>query len=128
VTPVGVALGRLRRLGAAAEPARWQHWVIEMERTGRVTLPAAARCVAEGLTVLRATSRDDALVLRRDGLGAPTQLDGRGRLLVPVWLRRAAERTRSVLVAARRPDAAVVVIAPTSVLDGAVDELCGEVA
>jgi DNA-binding transcriptional regulator/RsmH inhibitor MraZ len=71
-----------------------------MERTGRVTLPAAARCVAEGLTVLRATSRDDALVLRRDGLGAPTQLDGRGRLLVPVWLRRAAERTRSVLVAA----------------------------
>jgi bifunctional DNA-binding transcriptional regulator/antitoxin component of YhaV-PrlF toxin-antitoxin module len=120
-------LDTLRRAGEGPEPARWRHWVVEVERTGRVTLPSAARRIADGLTSVRALSGDDALVLRRDGLGAATTLDGRGRLLLPVWLRRVAAPAGSVLVAARRPDAPVVVIAPVGALDALVDALCREV-
>jgi bifunctional DNA-binding transcriptional regulator/antitoxin component of YhaV-PrlF toxin-antitoxin module len=126
-SPLAPALDALHRVGRRPAPARWRHWVVEVQRSGRVTLPPAARRIADGLPAVRAVSRDDALVLRRDGLGAAITLDGRGRLILPVWLRRLAAPAGSVLVAARRPDASVVVIAPVGSLDALVEGVCGEV-
>jgi len=57
----------------------------------------------------------------------PGHVDRRGRLFLPSWLRRLVEETGTVLAAARRPDASLVVITPPSVIDAFVDDLAGEV-
>lgn len=108
--------------------ARWWHWVVSVDDRGRLTLPAPARREAGRGVDWRATSRGDAVVLRPDGPGARIVVDGRGRLLLPSWLRaRARSAGGVVFVAARRPDASAVVVAPAGVLDGVAGALAGEV-
>jgi bifunctional DNA-binding transcriptional regulator/antitoxin component of YhaV-PrlF toxin-antitoxin module len=64
------------------------------------------------------------VVLRRDGTGALTPVDRRGRVLLPAWLRRrAAAEPLVVFVAARRPDASLVVVTPAADLDHLADAL-----
>ncbi|HEX5366119.1 MAG TPA: hypothetical protein VFW63_05580 [Acidimicrobiales bacterium] len=111
-------------------PGRWWHWVTGLDYKGRLTLPAEARGVADGASVVRVSSRGRAVVLRRDGLGAVTPVDRRCRcrVLLPGWLRRAAAAGGGlVFVAARRPDASSVVVSPVDGLDAVADELAGEV-
>jgi hypothetical protein len=90
-------------------------------------LPARVWRLVGGWSCFNAVSRGDALVLR-DGVGAPARMDGRGRLTLPAWLRTACDTGGSVLVAAHRPDAGVVVVSPVRVLDALVGGLVGEVS
>jgi DNA-binding transcriptional regulator/RsmH inhibitor MraZ len=101
--------------------------VLGIDAIGRITLPPEARAVAAGRRTVRAASHECALVLRAEGLGAPTHLDRRGRLALPTWLRGMATATGTVLVAARFPDASVVVVTPTCVLDALIKGVAGEV-
>ena len=109
-----------------------------LDPEGRVGLPSAARQAlgshaGNGVRV-RAVARGAVLVLRAelDGAraGAPLVIDGRGRVRLPVWWRRActaggcAVATRTGAEAAG--EAALVVLAPTGVLDGVADVLVGE--
>ncbi len=98
-----------------------------MEPIGRITLPADARRALDLDASLQAFTRDRTLVLRRGGLGARLPLDRRGRLVLPPWLRRAADLSGSVLVSARIADSPTVVVAPSCVLDDLVDDAAGEV-
>lgn len=102
--------------------------MVGVDDGGRLTLPVDARGVAAGSGVVRASSRSDAVVLRREGLGAETPVDRRGRLQLPPWLRGHLRLSGgSVFVAARRPDASTVVVTPVAGLDGLADALVGEV-
>jgi hypothetical protein len=93
-------------------------------------LPVEARrvlgVVAGGGVTVRALCRGVALQLRSGGAGVALGIDGRGRMVVPVWLRRAAGSPGSVLVATRLGGAPVVLVAPIGVLDGLGDVLVGE--
>jgi len=122
----GSALDLIRGFTGEDLPGRWRHWVAGLEATGRVTLPPRARPVADAEEPVRAVSRGLMLVLRPGGVGAPVRLDQRGRLALPHWLRRLCEPTGSVLVAVRHPDASVVVVAPTGLLDSLIDDVVGE--
>jgi hypothetical protein len=103
----GLALEHLRRLAdRGPDEARWWHWV-----------------VGDDSSTVRGVSRERTLILQRSGLGAPTRLDERGRLVLPVWLRALVAVTGTVLVAARQPEPSLVVITPTSVLDALVDDV-----
>jgi hypothetical protein len=66
-----------------------------------------------------------AFLLRPDGPGAAVAIDGRGRVRLPAWLRGAALAAGGVVVGVRR-DPALVVVAPTGVLDGVGDLLVGD--
>ena len=127
---VGVALRQplaaLRAMAAEAPEPGWWYWVVGVDPTGRIIVPARA-WPSHGRAGLCAVSRGDALVLR-EGTGAAVGVDRRGRLTLPPWLRSACGPGGSVLVAARRPDAAVVVVSPVSVLDALVAGLVGEVS
>jgi hypothetical protein len=129
-TPPGSpALGQLRSLSiGGADVCRWTYWVLDVDAIGRITLPVDARRVAADRSAVRVASQGWALVLRPDGLGAPTHVDRRGRLFLPGWLRRLVEETGTVLAAARRPDASLVVVTPTTFIDELVEHLTGEVA
>lgn len=101
--------------------------MLGVDAIGRITLPPEGRPIPPGRRMVRAASHGSALVLRADGLGAPTHLDRRGRLALPTWLRRLIRGSGTVLVAARRPEASLVVVTPTSVLDAVIDVVAGEV-
>jgi hypothetical protein len=139
-TRPSAALALLRDTAGRPPPpaARWSWAVMTLDPEGRVGLPWAARQAlgsgaGTGVTV-RALARGAVLVLRADpddaGAGAPLIVDGRGRVPLPVWWRRActggacAVATRSGAEAAG--EAALVVLAPTVVLDGLADVLVGE--
>jgi hypothetical protein len=94
-------VGRLAALRRepAPRPARWWHWVLELDHKGRLTLPPEARQIGTGGDV-RAWSCGGALLLRPAGVGAAMALDRRGRVLLPEWLRP----VDAVFVAARRPE------------------------
>lgn len=119
------ALRQLDDLGAEPPPRRWAWAVAKLQPIGRITLPAEAGGAlgwSPGVTVeIRGRSSRLALVLRRDGTGAAFRVDGRGRLYLPVWLRR----TDAVLVGTRE-DRPLVVIAAVGVLDGIGDLLLGD--
>lgn len=118
-------------------PVRWAWAVVGVDPGGRVRLPPAARRVlgAEtgGVTAL-AVARGAVLVVRADhsgdGAGVSLSVDGRGRVSLPVWWRRAC--TGGACAVATRAGAgatgegALVVLAPTGVLDGLADVLVGE--
>jgi hypothetical protein len=107
----------------------WRWWIVALQPPGRVTLPAAARHMlgaAAGGATVRALWRDVALVVRLAGPGRSMAVDDRGRVVVPVWLRRAAAPSGTVLVGAWPGPAPVVVVAATGVLDGFGDDLVGE--
>jgi hypothetical protein len=63
------------------------------------------------------------LVLVATGAGAAMTVDGRARTCVPAWLRRGP--VASVLVGTNHATE-LVVVAPTTVLDGLGDVLVGE--
>jgi DNA-binding transcriptional regulator/RsmH inhibitor MraZ len=87
---------------------------------GRISLPAAARELLSGGRV-RARSRHGALFLQAGGPGAIVTVDGRGRLVVPMWLRRAAVTGELLVGTHRDPD--LVVVVPAAVLDESGDRL-----
>ena len=126
------ALSLLHEVGGEPPPPRWRwRWsIVTPEFTGRVMLPVEARrvlgVVAGGGVTVRARCRGVALQLRSGGAGVALGIDGRGRMVVPVWLRRAAGSPGSVLVATRLGGAPVVLVAPIGVLDGLGDVLVGE--
>lgn len=122
------ALRQLTDLGGHEPyPPDWVWAVARLELSGRLLLPVEAR------DALRAGARGHgdaigmchgaALVLRSSGHGRPLAIDGRGRLYVPVWLRRTQV---SCLLVGTHAAASVVVVAPVSVLDGLGDQLVGE--
>jgi hypothetical protein len=129
--PPGLAvLGLLASLSEApAVPIpRWWHWVLGLDHRGRLTLPPEARQLTARTRVVRASSRAGAVVLRPDGMGAATRVDRRGRVLLPAWLRRqVGPQAGAVFLAARRPDASIVVVTPVTGLDDVADALVGEV-
>ena len=112
-------LDRLKSLGDPPVPQpRWWHWVLTVDPAGRLTLPAKARLLFTGLDAVRLWSTGTNVVLRHEGAGALTPVDRRGRVLMPAWLRRcAADEAVVVFVAARRPDASLVVVRPAADLD-----------
>jgi bifunctional DNA-binding transcriptional regulator/antitoxin component of YhaV-PrlF toxin-antitoxin module len=112
---------------APADPPRWWHSIAGVDAAGRLRLPVEARQLAAGLGAVSASSNGDVVVLRRDGIGAATPVDPRGRVLLPAWLRRRVGHAGTVFVATRRPDASTVVLAPASALDRVADALVGEV-
>jgi hypothetical protein len=127
--PTSTALRQLADLGQDPDPLRW-HWAIaRLEPTGRLVLPAEAR-TALGATTgqptpVRGVCNRVALVLRASGAGTAIAVDGRGRLRLPTWLRRANHRSGSLLVGTRR-GSPLVVIAPAGVLDGPGGMVTGE--
>lgn len=122
-------LGHLRQLHAAVpEAVRWRHRIAGVDAVGRVRLPVEVRPAAGDPPVLVAFSRDRVLVLCRDGRGSVRRIDRRGRVTLPVWLRRLVGPDGAVVISASVPDAATVVVTPAVVLDVVVDGLSGEVS
>ena len=130
------AAPRHRRAAPATAGAVVVWAVMTPDPEGRVGLPPVARRAlgaGTGGVAVRAAARGAVLALRvaRDGngAGAPLVVDGRGRVPLPAWWRRAcaggacAVATRT---AARVGEAPLVVLAPTGVLDGLADVLVGE--
>lgn len=107
---------------------RWSFAVVTLEPSGRLTLPAAARAAVDDRSSLRASTRGEVVVLRCDSPGRPVAVDGRGRLVVPRWLRDAAGPDGALLVGVRpgHDDGPVVLLAPTRLLAAAADVLVGE--
>ena len=107
---------------------RWSFAIVTIERAGRVTLPAVARTAVEGPVVLRLSSRGEVALLRDGGGGRPVAVDGRGRVVVPCWLRDAADPTGSLLVGTGTgPDGEpVVLFAPLRLLCGFADAMVGD--
>jgi DNA-binding transcriptional regulator/RsmH inhibitor MraZ len=117
------ALSLLREWVGDRPVPKWQHWIIAVEPTGRITLPSGARQVLGSGSCAQAVTRDGVLVLhRRDG-GASLAIDRRGRLVLPAWLRTPARSSGSVVVAARASGVPAVVVAPTDVLEGIVSHV-----
>lgn len=107
---------------------RWSFAVVALERAGRVRLPPAARAAVGECASLRASTRGDVVVLRGGGAGRPVMIDGRGRLVVPCWLRDAAGPAASLLIGTRTEpdDEPIVLLAPPRLLAGFADALMGE--
>lgn len=121
------ALRQLADLGHEPDPPRWAWAVARLDPKGRLLLPAEAR-LALGVrpgerTVVRGVCHRVALVLSAEGARALMSVEGRGRLVVPAWLRRGSA---SPMVVGTRSAPPMVVVAPTSVLDGLGDILSGE--
>jgi bifunctional DNA-binding transcriptional regulator/antitoxin component of YhaV-PrlF toxin-antitoxin module len=121
------ALRQLNDLSSDLESSPWAWAVARLDRAGRLLLPVEARAVLgvqSGLqTRVRGVCHRVVLVLSADGAGAALTVDSRGRLCVPAWLRRGA---MSSLVVGTNHANELVVVAPTTVLDGLGDVLVGE--
>jgi len=100
---------------------QWQHWIVAVEPTGRITLPSGARQVLGSDCCAQAVTREGTLILHRQDGGASLAIDRRGRLILPAWLRIPARSSGSVLIAARAVDTPAVVVAPTGVLEASVE-------
>jgi hypothetical protein len=124
---ITTALRQLHDLADDAPSSRWRWSIVGLERIGRIRLPAVARAVLDAAPGghLRGRSDRTALALRKDGSGAAVTMDGRGRVVVPMWLRRASAEAGVLLVGAC-VDPAVVVVVPVAVLDRIGDLLIGE--
>jgi DNA-binding transcriptional regulator/RsmH inhibitor MraZ len=113
-------LSLLREWEGVRPVPQWQHWIVAVEPTGRITLPPVARQVLGSGSFVQAVTREGMLVLhRRDG-GAILAIDRRGRLILPAWLRIPARSSGSVLVAARAAGTPAVVVTPADVLEAIV--------
>lgn len=120
------ALRQLADLGPDPGPSPWVWAIVRLDPKGRVALPAEARRAfgarpGERISV-RGRCHRVALVVAPDGAGAAMTVDSRGRLVVPAWLRRGPD---AGMVVAIRRDTPVIVVAPTTVLDGLGDILVG---
>lgn len=121
------ALRQLPDLDLDPDPPRWVWAVAHLDPAGRIGLPLEARMALgaqpDRRTEVRGICHRVALVLRAGGTGAPLGVDSRGRLCVPAWLRR--EPVASLVVGTHH-DAALVMVAPTTVLDALGDVLAGQ--
>lgn len=113
-------------LTAGQPPGSGWRWIAaSLEPSGRVLLRAEVRD-ALGATTGQATrvsgvARGEALVLRPAGAGRGRVMtvDRRGRIYLPVWLRRHP----SLLIGSRTVGDRVVVIVPAAVLDSMGDQV-----
>jgi bifunctional DNA-binding transcriptional regulator/antitoxin component of YhaV-PrlF toxin-antitoxin module len=107
---------------------RWSFAVVTIECTGRLILPAAARTAFERRDSLGLSARGEVALLTGDAAGSAVAVDGRGRLVVPRWLRAAAEPDASLLVGTGtgHVEGPVVLLAPTRLLGGFADAMVGE--
>lgn len=120
------ALRQLADLGRDPDPSRWGWSIATPDPRGRLRPPTAA-LRAVGIERRQAVERRGighrvGLVVRSDGAGTPLAVDRRGRLTLPTALRHLTERT---LVIGADVDRALLVIAPTTALDGLGDLLTG---
>jgi DNA-binding transcriptional regulator/RsmH inhibitor MraZ len=118
--PPRAALSLLREWEGDRPVPKWQHWIIAVEPTGRITLPSGARQVLGSGSCAQAVTREGILVLQRRDGGASLAIDRRGRLILPAWHRTPARSSGSVLVATRAVGTPAVVVAPTGVLEAIV--------
>lgn len=107
----------------ARSPWRWS--AAEPEPSGRLLLPAVARSVlgADSSTPrpVSGTVRGDTLVLRPGTHhGRSMAVDGRGRIYLPMWLRR---HPGFLIGTCTMPDDAAVVVLPASLFDAMGDQL-----
>jgi hypothetical protein len=120
------ALRQLADLGRQPDRSRWAWTIARPDPQGRLRLPGEARHVlgVEGgrRAVVRGVCHRVALVVAAAGVGAPLVVDSRGRLGLPVWLRRGPS---GALVVGTDVGARLAVIASASVLDGLGDLLVG---
>lgn len=112
----------------AGGSGRWSFAIVTIERSGRVTLPAVARAAIEGRVSLRLLSRGEVALLRCGGGGRPVALDGRGRIVVPCWLRGVTDLEGSLLVGTGTEcdGEPVVLLAPPCLLSGFADAMVGD--
>ena len=120
------ALCQLADLGRDPDPSRWGWAIATPDPEGRLRLPTAA-LRAVGIERGQAGQRRGlchrvGLVVRAEGTGTPLAVDRRGRITLPTALRHLTERT---LVIGADFDRALLVIAPTTALDGLGDLLTG---
>lgn len=120
------ALRQLTDLGQDPDPSRWAWAIATPDHEGRLRLPAGA-LRAVGIERGQAVERSGlchrvGLIVRSDGAGAPLVIDRRGRLTLPTVLRHLTDRA---LVVGADTDSALLVIAPTTALDGLGDLLTG---
>lgn len=108
--------------------------MLRVDEAWRVALPPEARRLLDPPELVRALSREAWLLLRSSSVSGPlAELDGRGRVKLPHWLRHACVPSGTVVVAAALAGAPVVAVAATVVLDSLVDAVtgvagdCGEV-
>ena len=111
--------------GAPVPSSPWRWSAAEPEPSGRLLLPAAARrALGADSSEARSVSgvvRGDTLVLRPGaGNGRSMTVDRRGRLYLPVWLRR---HPGFLIGTHSAPDDRAVVIVPASVFDAMGDQL-----
>lgn len=106
----------------------WSFAIVALERDGRVALPPSARAVVAAWASPRALTRGEFVLLRPGDAGRPVRIDGRGRLVVPYWLRDAAGPAASLFVGTRREpdDKPIVLLAPPRLLAGFADALVEE--
>lgn len=120
------ALRQLADIGSAPDPPAWSWGVVRLEPCGRLLLSPEARTVLGALRGqvldVRGLCGPTALVLRPAGRGRTISIDRRGRIYVPMWLRRSP----SYLIGTRDEDPATVVVAPATVLDDLGDDLAGQ--
>ncbi len=122
---VSTAMRQLDDLAGNTPPPRWGWSIVTVEKTGRISLPTAARSalgVEDGHGAFAGICHATSLVLRPGGPESRNtfRADGRGRLQIPVWLRR---HDPPALLVGALVDQGVVVIASTSLLDDVGDGL-----
>lgn len=111
--------------GPTVAASQWRWAAAEPEPSGRLLLPSAARrCLVADSSQARSVSgvvRGDTLVLRTGaGNGRSMTVDRRGRLYLPVWLRR----HHGFLIGTHTaPDDPAVVIVPAALFDAVGDQL-----
>lgn len=120
------ALCQLADLGRDPDPSRWGWSIATPDPEGRLRLSTAA-LRAVGIERGQAAERRGrchrvGLVVRSDGAGAPLPIDRRGRITLPTALRHPTQRAP---VIGANSDNALLVIAPTTALDGLGDLLTG---
>ncbi|HMJ74465.1 MAG TPA: hypothetical protein VK507_00745 [Iamia sp.] len=119
------ALRQLAAIGRDPDPLAWSWAVVRLELCGRLLLSPEARTTLGArpghVLDVRGLCNTTALVLRAIGRGRTITVDRRGRIYVPMWLRRGP----SYLIGARA-DSATVVLVPVTVLDALGDDLEGE--
>lgn len=113
--------------GPPITASAWRWSAAEPERSGRLLLPGAARrCLAGDATgahqvQVSGVVRGDTLVLRRrTEEGRSMTVDGRGRIYLPVWLRR---HPGFLIGTHADPETSAVVIVPASLFDAIGDQL-----
>lgn len=111
--------------GPPLPASRWQWSAAEPEPSGRLLLPGAARRVlgAEAAVVhpVSGVVRGDTLVLRPNAVnGRSMTVDGRGRVYLPVWLRRHPGFLIGTHATADDP---AVVIVPATLFDAVGDQI-----